>query len=273
MQRRPVYYTDSVIEQSTVRKLFRHLLPPFCMVAASSTLVALNLGYAGPVMTPALSLTATQLGFANALFCVGYLAASLAAAWCLSRFGARYWVTGMVVTAGVLAGLQALVGSPTSLYIVRLLLGVAMANLPGVMAFQLTRWLPKRHCGGAIATLIATAALAPALGGGVSRLLVLAADWVGVSGWQSLFVVEALPLLWPAHADEAAVGPNRGKLAVTLRTPVAARATGRGSHPGHDDTVCRWAALCDAMEARCRRGDRCAGGRQPWHGAAIGDAA
>jgi ACS family tartrate transporter-like MFS transporter len=191
-----MYYTDSVIEQSTVQKLLEHLLPLLCLLAMANVLNPLSLGYAEAAIGPALILTAAQLRFANDLFCVGYLLASLPAAWLLLRFGARRWITGTVVASGGLAIGHALVWNAASLYAVHLLLGVAEANVIPAMAFYLTQWMPEQYRAKAIVPLIAAAALVPVAAGPASQVLLLLGGWFGFNDWRFLFVVEGLPTLW-----------------------------------------------------------------------------
>jgi MFS transporter, ACS family, tartrate transporter len=191
-----MYYTDSVIEQSAVQKLLRHLLPLLCLLSMADMLNRLNLGYAEPAMGPALGVSAAQLRIAGILFYVGYLAASLPAAWLLLGFGAKRWITGIVLASGGIAIAHALAWNAASLYAVRLLLGVAEASLLPALVFYVTQWVPEGHRAKAIAPLIAAAALVILLVGPASEFLLLFGGWFGISGWRFLFVVEGLPTLW-----------------------------------------------------------------------------
>ncbi len=191
-----MYYTDSVIEQSTVQKLLWQLLPLLCLLSMAGMLNRLSLEYAEPAIGPSLSLTAAQLGFADNLFCVGYLLASLPAAWLLLRIGARSWITGIVLASGGLAIAHALVWDAASLDAVHLLLGAAEASLLPAMVFYIAQWMPQQHRAKPIAALIAAAALVPVLADPASELLLLLGRWFGFSDWRFLFVVEGLPTLW-----------------------------------------------------------------------------
>jgi ACS family tartrate transporter-like MFS transporter len=191
-----MYYDDSVIERSTEQKLLLHLLPMLCLLAMACMLNHLSLGYAAPAMAPALGLSDTQLAIAENLFCAGYLLASLPAIWLLLRFGAKRWITSMVLATGVIALAHAAVWDAGSLYVAHFLLGATEASLPPAMVFYLTQWMPERHRGKAIATLIAAAAVVPVLAAEGSSVLLLLARWFGINDWRFLFVVEAVPTLW-----------------------------------------------------------------------------
>jgi MFS transporter, ACS family, tartrate transporter len=191
-----MYYDDSVIEQSTQQKLMWHLLPLLCLLSMAGVLNRLTLGYAAPAMGPALNLTAAQLGIAENLFCAGYLLASVPAALLLLRFGARHWITGIVLASGIIALAHALVWNAASLYAARLLLGVTQAGLLPAMVFYLTAWMPGQHRAKAIAALIAAPALVPLIARPASEFLLLLGGWFDISDWRFMFVVEGLPTLW-----------------------------------------------------------------------------
>lgn len=191
-----MYYNDDVIEQSTEQKLLWHLLPLPCLLYMAVTLNRLSLGYAAPVLGPDMDISATQLGIAEYLFCVGYLVASLPAAWLLLRFGARLWITAIALATGCVALAHALVWDAASLYALHLLLGVTEAGLLPAMVFFLTQWMLERHRSKAIAAIIACAAVVPVVAGYGSDFLLLLGRWFGVSDWQFLFILEGLPTLW-----------------------------------------------------------------------------
>lgn len=191
-----MYYTDSVIEESTVQKLLWHLLPLLCLLSMAATLNRFSLGYAAGSLGPALGASAGQLAFANNLFCVGYVLASLPAAWFLLRHGARRWLTAMVLTCGALAIGHAMVWNVASLYALHLLLGAAEAGLLPGMMFYLTLWMPPRHRAKAITALVAAAWLVPLFAAEASALLLLLGRWFAISDWRWMFVVEGLPTLW-----------------------------------------------------------------------------
>jgi MFS transporter, ACS family, tartrate transporter len=203
-----MYYDDSDIERSTEQKLLWHLLPLLCLVSMAGMLNRLSLDYAGPAMAPSLHLTAAQLETVESLFCVGYLVASLPAALLLPRFGARRWITGIVLACGAIATAHAFVSNAASLYAARLLLGVAAAGLlPGVM-FYLVQWMPPQQRAKGIAVLIAGTAVVPILAAPLAHFLLPLGDWFGLSNWRFLFVVEGLPTLWlglhvPARVPQA----------------------------------------------------------------------
>lgn len=193
-----MYYDDDVIEQSTEQKLLWHLLPLLCLLSMAATLNRLSLGYAAAALGQELDIGATQLAIAENLFCVGFLVASLPAAWFLLRFGARVWITGIMLATAGFALAHALVWNAASLYAVHLLLGVSEAGLLPAMVFYLAQWMPERNRAKAIAALIGFAAVVPLVAAPGSDLLLLLGRWFGIGDWHFLFAVEGVPTLWLA---------------------------------------------------------------------------
>jgi len=203
-----MYYTDDVIDESTEQKLLWNLLPLLCLLSMAATLNRLSLGYAAASLGQELDISSTQLGIAENLFCVGFVVASLPAAWLLLRLGAKVWITGITLASAVFALAHALVWDAASLYAVHLLLGISEAGLLPAMVYYLAQWMPERHRGKAIAALIGCAAVVPLVAAPGSDLLLLLGRWFGLDDSQFLFVVEGVPTLW-----FALIAPGRLPLA------------------------------------------------------------
>ena len=186
-----MYYTDSVIEESTVQKLLAHLLPLLCLLSMAGMLCRLNLEYAESAIGPELGVSAARLALADNLFCAGYVVASLPAAWLLVRFGARLCISWIVLASAGIMLAHALVWNAASLCAVRLLLGIAEAGLLPAMMFHLTQWMPERHRAKGIGALIGAAALLPVFTGWGSDVVLLLGRWFGFSDWRFLLVFEA----------------------------------------------------------------------------------
>ena len=79
--------------------------------------------------------------------------------------------------------------------IARFLLGIAEAGFfPGV-AYFMTCWFPSRYRGRAMGVFFAVGASAGILVGPVSANLLRLDGWLGVAGWQWVFLAEGLPTL------------------------------------------------------------------------------
>src|SRR4029078_6796496 len=111
----------------------------------------------------------------------------------LHRIGARIWIARVMVTWGIVCGAMALVQGRTSFYILRFLLGVAEAGFfPGIILY-LSYWFPARQRAAVTAIFMAAAPLSTVLGPAVSGALREMHGLLGLSGWQWIFSVEAIP--------------------------------------------------------------------------------
>src|SRR5262249_36037966 len=113
----------------------------------------------------------------------------------LERFGARQWFARIMLTWGIVSGATAFVRGEYSFYAVRLLLGAAEAGFfPGVIFF-LSPWLPAGYRDRVIAVFMAAMPIAGAIGAPISGLLMQLNGFAGLSGWQWMYLIEALPAL------------------------------------------------------------------------------
>ena len=105
-----------------------------------------NVGFAALTMNQAIGLTATQFGLGSGLFFfLGYCFLEVPSNVALYRFGARRWLSRIMISWGVASEAMGLAIGPTSFYALRLLLGAAEAGFfPGV-AFYLATWFPGEY--------------------------------------------------------------------------------------------------------------------------------
>jgi MFS family permease len=90
---------------------------------------------------------------------------------------------------------MAFINGATGFYAVRVLLGIAEAGFfPGVI-FYLTLWFPSVYRARIIGYFMAAIPLSTVIGAPVSGLLLGLDGFLGLKGWQWLFVLEALPAL------------------------------------------------------------------------------
>ena len=111
----------------------------------------------------------------------------------LEKFGARRWIARIMITWGVLAGAMALVKGPQSLYLMRFLLGAAEAGFfPGVILY-LTYWFPAEYRARIIGLFTVAIPVSSFLGSPISAALLATDGWLGLRGWQWMFILEAIP--------------------------------------------------------------------------------
>ncbi|TCL03197.1 MFS transporter [Sodalis ligni] len=183
----------SVTEQAVMGKIFRHLLPIMMIGYFIAFLDRVNIGFAATQMHRDFGFSATVYGFGAGLFFISYFLFEIPSNLALRRFGARLWISRIMLTWGVVSALTAMVVGEKSFYFIRFLLGAAEAGFfPGII-FTMTLWLPSAYRARMIAIFYIASPVAIAFGAVISApLLALDGTW-GLWGWQWLFIVEAIP--------------------------------------------------------------------------------
>src|SRR5436190_3145296 len=88
---------------------------------------------------------------------------------------------------------MALVKGPQSLYLMRLLLGAAEAGFfPGVILY-LTYWFPAEYRARIIGLFMVAIPVSSFAGSPISAALLETDGWLGLRGWQWMFILEAIP--------------------------------------------------------------------------------
>jgi MFS family permease len=177
----------------------RQVMPrivPFLMVCYFvSFLDRVNLGFAALQMGRDVHLSPTVFGFGGGIFFVSYFLFEVPSNLLLEKFGARRWIARIMITWGVLAGCMALVAGPRSLYLLRLLLGAAEAGFfPGVILY-LTYWFPAAYRARIIGLFMVAIPVSSFIGSPISAALLETDGWLGLRGWQWMFILEAIPAI------------------------------------------------------------------------------
>jgi MFS transporter, ACS family, tartrate transporter len=186
---------SSSLEQSTMRKAAWRLVPFLGMAYFVNALDRSNVAVAALTMNKSLGFTAAEYGLGAGAFFWSYVLFQIPHNLMLARIGARRWLTGVILAWGLCSGATALITDVTSFAFVRFLLGVAEAGyFPGVVFFM-TCWFPHRHRGRALGIFFAFAAAAVSTGAPISGNILALQGWLGLQGWQWIFLIEAAPAI------------------------------------------------------------------------------
>jgi ACS family tartrate transporter-like MFS transporter len=195
------------LERQTMARVARRLLPLLIACYFVAYLDRVNVGFASLTMNKALGFSSAVYGFGGGIFFLGYFIFEVPSNLLLSKVGARIWIARILITWGIISGCTALVTGPTSFYSVRFLLGLAEAGFfPGIILY-LTWWFPSYYRSRIVGIFMAAIPLSNILGSIVSGFLLDLDGWLGVAGWQWLFILEAVPavilgvVFWIAMTD------------------------------------------------------------------------
>lgn len=138
-------HDNKAVEQRAINKLFRRLIVFLFILFVFSFLDRINIGFAGLTMGKDLGLTSTMFGLAATLFYVTYVLCGIPSNIMLAKIGARRWIAGIMVVWGIASTCTMFATSPETLYVLRMLVGIAEAGfLPGILVY-LTWWFPAYH--------------------------------------------------------------------------------------------------------------------------------
>ncbi len=153
-----------------------------------------NVGFAKLQMMNDLHFSSATYGLGAGIFFISYFFCEVPSNLILHKVGARVWICRVLVVWGVVSACTALVRTPLEFYIVRFLLGIAEAGFfPGIVLY-LTYWFPSHHRAKMVALLMAGNPASGIVGGPLSGYILHSFSGVhGFTGWQWLFVIEALP--------------------------------------------------------------------------------
>ncbi|VXC61469.1 4-hydroxyphenylacetate permease [Serratia oryzae] len=189
--------TDSIKlnarQQAVINKLFRRLLVFLFILFVFSYLDRINIGFAGLTMGKDLGLTSTMFGLATTLFYVMYVVCGIPSNIMLGIVGARRWIAIIMVVWGVASTATMFATGPNSLYVLRMLVGIAEAGfLPGLLLY-LTYWFPAYYRARANALFMIAMPVTMALGSLASGYILSMDGLLDLRGWQWLFLLEGFP--------------------------------------------------------------------------------
>jgi ACS family tartrate transporter-like MFS transporter len=152
-----------------------------------------NVGFAALEMNKALGFSAAVFGLGASLFFVTYTIFEVPSNLLMRRYGARIWLSRILITWGLISAATAFTHDQTSFYLFRLALGVAEAGwFPGIL-FYMCYWFPQSFRARAVMLCFIGFPISAVIGNPISGALLSLPTIAGLVNWQWLFIVEGLP--------------------------------------------------------------------------------
>lgn len=186
----------AAFENAAYAKVTWRLLPFLFICYVAAYLDRVNVGFAKLQMLSDLKFSESVYGLGAGIFFIGYFVFEVPSNILLHRVGARLWISRIMVTWALVSAASLFVKTPATFYALRFLLGVAEAGFfPGIVLY-LTYWYPSARRGRMNALFMVGIPVAGVLGGPLSGWIMQALNGAqGLSNWQWLFLLEALPSL------------------------------------------------------------------------------
>ena len=183
------------LEERAFRKATRRLIPFLFLIYVVAYLDRVNVSFAQLQLEDDLGFSDTIFGLGAGIFSLGYVIFGVPSNLALARFGARRWLAGIMIVWGVISASMMFISDATSFYVLRFLLGAAEAGFfPGIILF-LTWWFPERERTRTVALFLTAVSAAYVAGGPLSGGLLEMDGFLGLDGWQWLFLAEGLPAI------------------------------------------------------------------------------
>jgi len=183
------------LERRTMRRVGWRIVPLAALMLLCAYMDKINIGFAALQMNADLGLSGAAFGLGAGAFAFGYALFALPSTVLLHRFGARRWLSLIMVLWGLSSAATAFVTDVESLVIVRFALGMAEAGFsPGIILY-FSYWFPEAYRGRVLGWFLFVHPLALVVAGPLSGLLLTLDGSFGLGGWQWLFLIEAAPTL------------------------------------------------------------------------------
>jgi MFS transporter, ACS family, tartrate transporter len=188
-------YTESVTSAIALRARKRvafRILPFVFLLYVVAYIDRINVSFANLRMSAELGFSDRVYGFGVGVFFISYVLLEIPGAIIVERWSARKWIARIMISWGLVTMGTAFVRNPAQFYVARFLLGLAEGSFfPGMIVY-LTHWFSAHDRGRAIACLYTAVPAASLVGAPVAGLL-LGVNWLGLSGWRWLFLLEGIP--------------------------------------------------------------------------------
>src|SRR3954453_20811951 len=180
-------------EQAIMSKIAWRIVPFLMLCYFIAFIDRVNAGFAALQMNHDIGLTQAAFGLGGGLFYVTYVLFEIPSNLAMKKVGPRLWIARIMLSWGLVSAAMAFVTGPYSFYAVRLLLGAAEAGFfPGVILY-LTYWFPRAYRARIVAIFMVAIPVSSFLGSPISASLLQTDGMLGFRGWQSMFILEAIP--------------------------------------------------------------------------------
>ncbi|ENG3951456.1 MFS transporter, partial [Escherichia coli] len=198
---------------STLRQLNAKIIPFIIICYFVANLDKTNISIAALQMNADLGLSASMYGLGVGMFYISYIIFEIPSNVIMTKVGARLWIARIMITWGIVSAGMSLVHTPTQLYVMRFLLGMAEAGFTPGIIYYISCWFPKSNRARAMSFFYMGSVMASIIGLPISGSILNMHGIADIAGWRWLFAIEGIPaivlgvlVLWrlPQSPDHAA---------------------------------------------------------------------
>ncbi|MDF7662494.1 MFS transporter [Erwiniaceae bacterium L1_54_6] len=198
---------------ATLRQLNTKIIPFIIICYFVANLDKTNISIAALQMNADLGLSTSMYGLGVGMFYISYILFEIPSNVIMTKVGARVWIARIMITWGIVSAGMSLVQTPTQLYVMRFLLGMAEAGFTPGIIYYISCWFPKSNRARAMSFFYMGSVMASIIGLPISGTILNMHGIADIAGWRWLFALEGIPalvlgimVLWrlPQSPDHAA---------------------------------------------------------------------
>ena len=180
---------------TALKKLDVKIIPFIIICYFVANLDKTNISVAALQMNADLGLSASMYGLGVGMFYISYIIFEIPSNVIMTRVGARIWIARIMITWGVVSAGMSLVHTPTQLYVMRFLLGMAEAGFTPGIIYYISCWFPKSNRARAMSFFYMGSVLASVIGLPISGSILNMHGIADIAGWRWLFAMEGIPAI------------------------------------------------------------------------------
>jgi len=174
------------------RKAMVKLLPIMCAVYFMAYIDRSNVALAKTQLQADVGISIAAFGIGAGIFFISYAFLEIPSNLIMHKVGPRLWITRIALTWGALSAAMMFVQGEKSFYLLRFLLGIAEAGLYPALMYMVTLWFAQHHRATIVGLIYLAPTIALALGGPIGGGLMELDGFMGMHGWQWMFLMEGL---------------------------------------------------------------------------------
>lgn len=180
---------------TTLRQLNAKIIPFIIICYFVANLDKTNISIAALQMNADLGLSASMYGLGVGMFYISYIIFEIPSNIIMTRVGARVWIARIMITWGIVSAGMSLVQTPTQLYVMRFLLGMAEAGFTPGIIYYISCWFPKSNRARAMSFFYMGSVMASIIGLPISGTILNMHGIADIAGWRWLFAIEGIPAI------------------------------------------------------------------------------
>lgn len=182
----------SQLSDQAMLKAEKKLVPFIVLMYIFAFLDRANIGFAKQAFQVSTGVSDAAFALGAGIFFIGYAFFEVPSNILMHKFGARLWLSRIMITWGLVSAGFALVNTEFQFLVLRVLLGIAEAGFMPAIVYYFTLWFTEKKRSTIMGLFWMGPPLAFILGSPISGMLLDLHGFLGFEGWQWMFAIEGL---------------------------------------------------------------------------------